>query len=52
VDLQGKIMINQDKRLQLLSLYHGDFETIGVKLADKTNGFEDFSIITNVPYGR
>jgi len=34
-----------------LSLYHGSFDKIGHKLGQLTNGFEDFSIITNVPYG-
>ena len=35
----------------MLSVYHGDFQLIGHRLADLTNGFEDFSILTNVPYG-
>ena len=52
MNLEGKIIVNQDSRPQLLSIYHGDFEQIGVKLADKTNGFENFSIITNLPYGK
>ena len=34
-----------------LSLYHGSFDSIGQQLAPITNNFEDFSIISNVPYG-
>ena len=34
-----------------MSLYHGDFNTIGAKLAPLTDNFKDFSIVTNVPYG-
>ena len=34
-----------------MSLYHGDFEKIGHELAVKTNGFEDFTLLMNVPYG-
>lgn len=34
-----------------MSLYHGDFETIGHELASLTNGFEDFTLLMNVPYG-
>ena len=34
-----------------MSLYHGDFEKIGHQLAERTNGFKDFTILTNVPYG-
>lgn len=35
----------------IMSVYQGDFQTIGTKLADLTDGFKDFSIVTNVPYG-
>lgn len=35
----------------ILSLYHGDFQLIGHRLAPLTNNFEDFTILTNVPYG-
>ena len=34
-----------------MSLYQGDFETIGHELAKRTNGFEDFTLLMNVPYG-
>ena len=34
-----------------MSLYHGDFEQIGHQLAEKTNGFKDFTLLMNVPYG-
>ena len=34
-----------------LSLYQGSFEAIGQRLAPITNSFEDFSIISNIPYG-
>ena len=34
-----------------MSLYHGDFEKIGQELAAKTNGFKDFTLLMNVPYG-
>ena len=40
-----------DKAETYLSLYHGSFENIGPKLAQITNNFQDFSIITNIPYG-
>ena len=38
-------------RKSFMSLYHGDFEKIGHELAVKTNGFEDFTLVMNVPYG-
>ena len=34
-----------------MSLYHGDFNTVGKKLGPATNNFEDFTILTNIPYG-
>lgn len=34
-----------------MSLYHGDFETVGHELALITNGFKDFTLLMNVPYG-
>ena len=34
-----------------MSVYHGDFQDVGHKLAHVTDQFKDFSIITNVPYG-
>ena len=34
-----------------MSLYHGDFEQIGHQLAERTNGFKDFTLLMNVPYG-
>ena len=34
-----------------LSLYHGDAIKVGDQLADLTDGFKDFSLITNIPYG-
>ena len=34
-----------------MSLYQGDFETIGHEIAARTNGFEDFTLLMNVPYG-
>ena len=34
-----------------MSLYHGDFERIGGELSAKTDGFKDFTLLTNVPYG-
>lgn len=33
------------------SLYHGDFEKIGDLLQEKTDGFKDFTLLTNIPYG-
>ena len=41
----------QQERDLVLSVYHGDFQLIGHRLAENTKGFEDFSILTNVPYG-
>jgi len=35
----------------VLSVYQGDFQEIGYKLAETSNNFEDFQILTNVPYG-
>lgn len=34
-----------------MSLYHGDFEQIGHELAVLTDGFKDFTVIANIPYG-
>lgn len=34
-----------------MSLYHGDFEAIGHELASYTDGFKDFTLLMNVPYG-
>lgn len=34
-----------------MSLYQGDFEQVGHELASYTNGFKDFTILANVPYG-
>ena len=34
-----------------MSLYQGDFEPIGTRLADLTDQFKYFTILTNVPYG-
>lgn len=34
-----------------MSLYHGDFDKIGQLLAEKTDNFKDFSIVTNIPWG-
>jgi len=34
-----------------LSLYQGAFTDIGPIMAELTNGFEDFSIMSNIPYG-
>lgn len=34
------------------SFYQGDFETIGKHLLECYGSFEDFNIITNVPYGK
>ncbi|CDW76469.1 UNKNOWN [Stylonychia lemnae] len=41
----------QTDRNQLLSLYQGDFQSIGSQLASLTENFQDFTILTNVPYG-
>lgn len=35
----------------ILSTYQGDFQDIGYRLAEATDNFLDFSILTNVPYG-
>ena len=34
-----------------MSLYHGDFESIGHELAVHTEGFKDFTLLANIPYG-
>ena len=41
----------ETERPAFMSLYHGDFENIGHELAAYTNGFEDFTLLMNVPYG-
>ena len=43
--------LNGTHKNSFLSLYHGSFDSIGPQLAQITNHFEDFSIISNVPYG-
>jgi len=43
--------LNRSSAETYLSLYHGSFDDIGTRLAPLTNNFEDFNIITNVPYG-
>ena len=45
------ISFGDSSRKQFMSLYHGDFEQIGHELAYLTNGFEDFTLLANVPYG-
>ena len=45
------IDFTETKRKTYLSLYHGDFNNIGLRLANLTNNFEDFTMIMNVPYG-
>ena len=40
-----------EKRDAFMSLYHGDFEQIGHQLAERTDGFRDFTLLMNVPYG-
>jgi len=34
-----------------LSLYHGEFQTIGSYICESGVSLKDFNIITNVPYG-
>ena len=45
------INFKDTKRDLVLSVYQGDFQEIGYKLAETSNNFEDFQILTNVPYG-
>ena len=40
-----------NERPSFMSLYQGDFETIGHELATYTDGFKDFTLLMNVPYG-
>ena len=35
-----------------LSLYNGSFNQIGLSLCEMTDNFKDFSIISNIPYGK
>ena len=46
------INFRKQSRESFMSLYQGDFETIGHELAHNTNGFKDFTLLMNVPYGR
>jgi hypothetical protein len=43
--------MNSPTRKVVLSAYQGDFQDIGYRLAEATDEFKDFSILTNVPYG-
>lgn len=45
------INFKDTSRPQVVSVYHGDFQDIGYKLAEATDSFKDFTILTNVPYG-
>jgi hypothetical protein len=51
MDNSSTSLVNQESRDLFLSLYHGSFDKVGPELAAITNHFQDFSIITNVPYG-
>jgi hypothetical protein len=42
---------SMSEKKSFLSLYHGDFEQIGSRLVDTTDGLRDFTLIANVPYG-
>ena len=41
----------QQSKNAFMSLYHGDFEQIGHELASLTDGFKDFTLLMNIPYG-
>ena len=47
----GLVDFSLKERNAYMSLYHGDFATVGSKLAPLTDNFKDFTILTNPPYG-
>lgn len=48
----GELINFKDQtRQQYLSLYQGDFQSIGTQLYQLTDNFKDFTIVTNPPYG-
>lgn len=45
------ISYSSQERQAFVSLYHGDFEKVGEELLGRTDGFRDFTLLGNIPYG-